>query len=532
MAFSKAYEPTLRFALTHPVLVLSIAFSSLAASAIILSERGSEFLPELNEGALYLTFTLPSNMALSEGRKLAPRIASILDRFPQVESHLSQLGRPEDGTDPTLANNLEFFVKLRPREQWPEETRNIAELISALQRALSTITGLDVNFSQPIRDNVNENISGQFGQIALKIYADDLKQLQETAEAIKEVLSKVDGVADLGIVKSGEVPQLRIQPRRGELGRFGVTMDQFQSFVASALGGQRVGELWEGEKVFQVIVRLPEAARDSIEQIGSLRVPTSDGALVPLSMLADISVGYGRASINRENGQRYVGVRMNVRGRDMGSFVADAQAQVKSSVRLGQGTTLVWGGEFESKERAGRRLLLVTPLAIGITLALLAQAFGSLSLAVLVLVHVPLALVGGALGLWLFDMPISIAAAVGFIALVGQASLNGVLVLSSIEERRQRGEPLDQAIKEGALERLRAVLMTAALAALGLVPAAFSRSMGAETQQPIAVVIVGGTLSAALLTLVVMPVSYRLWALAVERLRVRRMIKLNESPLI
>jgi heavy metal efflux system protein len=515
----RAYAPALSFALAHPLLVLSLALGSLAGSAVVLRDRGSEFLPELNEGALYLTFTLPSNMALSEGRAVSPRIAAILDRFPQVESHLSQLGRPEDGTDPTLANNLEFFVKLRPREQWPRETPNIGALIAAMQSALTNIPGLDANFSQPIRDNVNENISGQFGQIALKIFADDLKPLQATAESVKRVLSRVRGVADLGIVKSGEVPQLHIQPRRHALGRFGVSMEQFQSFVASALGGTVVGELWEGEKVFDVVVRLPEASRDSVEQIGALRVPTGDGALIPLSFLADVSVGYGRASVNRENGQRYVGIRMNVRGRDMGSFVAEAQAKVQREVHLTRGTTLQWGGEFESKERAGKRLVLVAPLAVLLTLGLLAQAFGSVALALLVLVHVPFALVGGALGLWLFDMPVSIAAAVGFIALVGQAALNGVLVLSSIEERRRRGEPLDDAIRAGALERLRAVLMTAALAALGLVPAAFSRSMGAETQQPIAVVIVGGTLSAAALTLIVLPVSYRLFALAVARLR-------------
>jgi cobalt-zinc-cadmium resistance protein CzcA len=515
---ARAYAPTLRFALARPLVVLTLALASLGGSAAVLRTRGTEFLPELNEGALYLTFTLPSNMALAEGRKIAPRIGAILDGFPQVEAHLSQLGRPEDGTDPTLANNLEFFVKLRPRETWPRDTETLGELIAALQRALARIPGLDVNFSQPIRDRVNENISGQFGQIAVKIFGDDVQRSQQTAEAVKRVLAAVPGVADLGIVQSGQAPELRIQPRRAALGRFGISMEHFQEFVSSALGGRVAAELWEGEKVFDVVVRLPETARDNVEQIGAMTVPTRDGALVPLSLLADVSLGYGRASINRENGQRYVGVRMNVRGRDMGGFVADARARVEREVHLAPGTTLVWGGEFESKERAGSRLLLMVPLACAVTLGLLVQAFGSLSLSLLVLVHVPFALVGGSLALWLFDMPLSIAAAVGFIALVGQAALNGVLVLSSIEERRQHGEALDEAITRGAMERLRAVLMTAALAALGLAPAAFSRSMGAEMQRPIAVVIVGGTLSAALLTLLVMPVSYQLWA----RLRTAR----------
>jgi cobalt-zinc-cadmium resistance protein CzcA len=509
---SRAYVPMLRAALKKPFLVLGIALIGLGISAEILRNRGSEFLPELNEGALYLTFTLPDNVSLQEGRKIAPRIAGVLEKFPQVEAYLSQLGRPEDGTDPTLSNNLEFFVKLRPREQWPKATPNIGSLITALHDALDEIPGLDANFSQPIRDNVNENISGQFGQIAVKVFADDLVSLQQTAEQIKKTIGKVPGVADLGIVKSGEVPQLRVHPRREALGRYGLSMEAFQDYVATALGGKPVGQFWEGERVFDVVVRLPEASRDSVERISSLRVPTETGALVPISALADVSIGFGRASINRENGQRYIGVRMNVRGRDMGSFVHDAQAAVAKNVKLPKGTSVMWGGEFESKERASKRLLLVVPIAIVITLGLLFNAFGSLGLAVLVLVHVPFALIGGALGLYFFQMPLSIAAAVGFIALVGQAALNGVLVLSSITEQQERGLPLDEAIVTGASERLRAVLMTAALAALGLVPAAFSRSMGAETQQPIAVVIVGGTLSAAFLTLLVMPVSYRLWA--------------------
>lgn len=517
---TRAYLPTLRAALARPLLVLLIALASLVASARILSNRGSEFLPELNEGALYLTFTLPSNISLTEGRRIVPVLDAIIDQFPEVEAHVSQLGRPEDGTDPTLANNLEFFVKLRPASEWPGDVRDIGTLIQRMNAAVSVVPGLEVNFSQPIRDNVNENISGQFGQIALKIYSDDLRDLQDTAEATKQVLATVPGVADLGIVKSGEVPQLRIKPKREMLGRFGLSMDDLQDFLSTALGGRVVGQLWEGDRSFDVAVRLPEARRDDVEEIRALRIPTSSGALVPLTSVADVDVAYGRASINRENGQRYVGVRMNVRGRDMGSFVDEARKTVAAKVPLKQGMTMEWGGEFESKERAMKRLALVVPVALVITLGLLFNAFRSLSLAALVLANIPFALVGGAVGLWAFDMPVSIAAAVGFIALVGQASLNGVLVVSAIEEKRKAGVELDSAIIEGARERLRAVLMTASLAALGLLPAAISREMGAETQRPIAVVIVGGTLSAAMLTLIVLPVMYRAAMLAAERLRI------------
>ncbi|EYF08340.1 efflux RND transporter permease subunit [Chondromyces apiculatus] len=515
---TRAYLPVLRAALRRPAVVLAAATLSLGGAGFILANRGSEFLPELNEGALYITFTLPSNTALDEGRRLVPTLATLVDGFPQVETRVSQLGRPEDGTDPKMANNLEFFVKLKPAAEWPADTPTLGALVDKMAATFGAIPGLEVNFSQPIRDNVNENISGQVGQIALKIYGDDLQQLQATAEAAKAAIADVRGVADLGIVKSGEVPQIQVHPDRHALGRFGLTMEELQSFLSTALGGQVVGTLWEQDRSFDVVLRLPRASRDTLESVAGLRVPTPGGGLVPLSSLAEVEVGYGRASINRENGQRYLGVRMNVRGRDLGSFVEEARAVVVDKVPLPAGMSVEWGGEFESKERAMNRLLVVVPLALVITLGLLFNAFGSMQLALLVLLNVPFALIGGALGLWLFEMPMSIAAAVGFIALVGQASLNGVLVLSAIDELRQKGLPLGEAIVQGARDRLRAVLMTAALAALGLVPAAFSKAMGAETQRPIAVVIVGGTVSAAILTLVVLPVMYQLMIQARARL--------------
>jgi cobalt-zinc-cadmium resistance protein CzcA len=514
---SKLYAPTLRGALRRPALVLAGAAISLAVGLGVLRTRGSEFLPELNEGALYITFTLPSNASLNEGRRMVPVISAILKEFPEVEAQMSQLGRPEDGTDPSMPSNLEFFVRLKPMSEWPKDVPTLGALIDRMNRKMAVIPGLDVNFSQPIRDNVNENISGQFGQIALKIYSDDLVDLQRTAEATKAAIEEVPGVADLGIVKSGEVPQIQIKPKREMLGRFGLDMQEVQSFVSTAMGGRAVGQLWEGDKSFDVVLRLPESTRDTVEEIAALRVPTSTGVLVPLDTLADVKVDYGRACINRENGQRYVGIRMNVRGRDLGSFVEDARRAVAAKVAQKPGTTMEWGGEFESKERAMKRLALVVPVALVITLALLFNAFRSIQLAMLVLLNVPFALIGGAIGLWAFDLNVSIAAAVGFIALVGQASLNGVLVLTAIEERRRMRVPLDEAIVQGALDRLRAVLMTASLAALGLIPAAFSKAMGAETQRPIAVVIVGGTISAALLTLIVLPVMYRLLIRVTER---------------
>jgi cobalt-zinc-cadmium resistance protein CzcA len=516
---ARRYDPTLRFCLKHPALLIGSVAVLLGGAAMVLPRLGSEFLPELNEGALYMTFTLPANSSLTEGRKLVPRITQLLQGAPQVESVLSQLGRPEDGTDPKLANNLEFFVKLTPPARWPRQTPTLGSVLDVLQRRIAEIPGIEVNFSQPIRDNVNESISGQQGQIAVKLYGDDLGALQAQAERVKAVIARVPGVADLALVKSASVLQVRVKPNRVALARYGMDLGDFQHVFQTALGGRPVADYWEGERKFDVVLRLPPADRDDVEKIRSLRVPVDGGLTIPLSALADVSTSVGRASINRENGRRYIGIRMNVRGRDMGGFVNEARDRVEREAPLGKGMSIDWGGEFENKERAMARLATVVPVALLITLVLLFKAFDSLSLAVLTLLNVPFALLGGVFGLWAAGFPLSVSAAVGFIALIGQASLNGVLVLSAIADRRGRGEPLDEAILAGARERLRPVLMTAGLAALGLVPAALSRGIGSETQRPLAVVIVAGTLSACALTLLLLPVMYRIWERLMERAR-------------
>lgn len=514
----RAYAPTLKFALRRPVLVLSLALAGLVSAGVMLPRLGSEFLPALNEGSIYMTFSLPPNVSLTEGRKLVPRITQLIEQAPQVEQVLSSLGRPEDGTDAKLANNLEFFVKLRPPGEWPKETPRLEDVMDALQRSIAGIPGLEVNFSQPIGDNVNESISGQQGQIAVKLFGEDLSALQELAEQVKSTISRVEGVADLGLVKSAPVLQVQVTPDRMALARHGMDMGEFQHVLQTALGGQPVSEFWEGERRFDVVIRLPSSSRDDVEKIRKLRVPVSGGITVPLEALAQVGSGQGRASINRENGRRYIGIRMNVRGRDMGSFVEEARQKVAQEVPLPAGVGLEWGGEFESKERAMNRLLTVVPVALVLTLLLLFKAFNSFGHAVVTLLNVPFALMGGVFGLFLAGMPLSVAAAVGFIALIGQAALNGVLVMSAIAGRREAGEPLESAILNGALERLRPVLMTAALAALGLVPACLSRGIGSETQKPLAVVIVAGTVSACVLTLVLLPVMFRMFAQGSERL--------------
>ncbi len=513
----RAYEPTLRFSLENPGPILTLAVLTLAASLVLLPRLGSEFLPELNEGALYVTFTLPGNISLTAGRKLTPRIKERLARTPEVVSMMSQLGRPEDGTDPTLPNNLEIFLKLKPLSEWRRGMHGLDDLVAEMERNLRDVPGIEYNFSQPIRDNVNENISGQFGQIAVKIYGDDLETLQDAAQKAQDAIATVPGAADLGIVKSGEMPQIAVRLNRDALARYDLDLGDVQDYIETAMAGHVASEIWEGEKRFDVTVRLPPSTREDVGSIRALRLPLKDGTLIPISAVADVRMATGRAAITRENGRRYVGVRMNVRNRDMGSFVAEARAKVAAAAPLPAGYEITWGGEFENQERAMARLKLVIPLSLLLTFLFLFSQFGTVRDCLLVLLNVPFALIGGVLGLALAGMPLSVSAAVGFIALLGQAVLNGVLMVSAIKARVENGEPLEAAVHGGARDRLRAVLMTALLAALGLLPAALSHAIGSETQRPIAVVVVAGTISAAALTLVVLPVTYYWAARLLER---------------
>jgi len=500
----RGYEPTLRWALSRPATVLILALGVFVSSMVLAPRLGSEFLPSLNEGALYAQISMPRNLSVTECRKLIPRMKELLRRTPEVESVLTQLGRPEDGTDPKLPNHLEAFIQLAPLDHW---RMGLDPLIGEMSKNLSEIPGIEFNFSQPIRDNVADNISGQPGQIALKIYGDDTSQLEQLGQQAKDLIAAVPGASEVALVRAGNVPQVAVDLDRGALARFGLDVADLQDEVETAMAGHTASELWEGEKRFDVTVRLPRVTREDVYAIRAVRIPTPDGTIVPLAALADVHLTSGRAAITREGGKRYLGVRMNIRGRDLGSFVAEARQKVQSSVRLPDGYSTEWGGEFENQERAMARLRLVVPLALIITFILLFSAFGGWLDATVILSHVPLALAGGIFALGVAGMTLSVSAAVGFIALLGQAVLNGVLVVAAIRARVAAGDGPEEAVWRGSIARLRAILMTALLAALGLVPAAMSHAIGSETQQPIAVVVVGGTLTAAALTLIVLPVS-------------------------
>ncbi|HEX3762822.1 MAG TPA: CusA/CzcA family heavy metal efflux RND transporter [Kofleriaceae bacterium] len=530
----RIHDPLLSLAMNNPLAVAVIAIGLLVGGWELAPRLGSEFLPELNEGSIYCTFTLPPTASLSDGRKLTPKIIALLrgetlpgmvqgavQPLPEVTEVLSQLGRPEDGTDAKLFNNLEVFIKLRPMRDWRPNIHTLDDIVAIQAANLKAIPGLEYNFSQPIRDNVNENISGQQGQIAIKIYGDDVGQLRALAEQVENEVQKVPGIVDVGIVKAAEQPVIAVNPDRHALARWDQDLGSFQGYIETALSGHVASQLWEGEKKFDVTVRFPRSAREDLATIRELRVPLKDGSLIPVEALARVAMSHGPAAITRDNGKRYIGVRTNIRNRDLGSAIQEAQARVEQNVKFPTGYEITWGGEFENQERAMKRLQLVLPLSLLLTFFLLFSAFGSVWDAMLIIVNLPIALLGGLVGLGLATMTLSVSAAVGFIALLGQAVLNGVLVVSAIRARRDRGEDLWTATIEGTRERLRAILMTALLASLGLLPAAMSHAIGSETQRPIAMVVVSGTISAALLTLIVLPVSYY-WAGAARQWLQRR----------
>jgi len=506
-----AYRPALRWALGHRRTVMAGTAATLLLGVWLFGRLGTEFLPTLNEGALYVTITLPPTVSLNRGARLVvPRIRDAFLSFPEVKQLLSQLGGPDDGTDPAPANNLEFFVDLKPHDSWPRGM-TLDRLVGDMRERLAEIPGIEANFSQPIKDNIEENISGINGQVAIKLFGDDLDALRRSAVEVKRTLEQVPGVADLAVVHSAELPQVHVVVDRKAIARYGLNIADVQDVIETAIGGQTATTLWEGERHFDVAVRLTEAARATLDRIPDVRVATPDGAAqVPLGQLARVEISPGQAAVDREANMRFVGVKCNVRGRDLGGFVAEAQRRVAAQVSLPPNSFVTWGGEFENQRRAMGRLAIIVPVSVALILAILMRTFGSLACALLILATIPFALVGGVVGLDVAGLNLSVSACIGFIALMGQVVLNGVVLVSQINALRAEGLRLGAAVEAGATRRLRAVLMTALLAALGLLPAALSTEIGSETQRPLAVVVIGGLVSATLLTLLVLPVLYTL----------------------
>lgn len=504
--FKDLYAPALDWALHHRGGVVAAAVIGLGISLATVPRLGSEFLPELNEGSVWININMPPSISLGEASVMLSRIRRILRQFPEVDSVISKTGRPEDGTDPKLVNMAELLVDLKPPSEW---RRGISKekLIERMDRALSAIPGIEQSFSQPIRDNVLESISQIDGQIVIKVFGEDSATLRSEANRVLRVISPVHGVARAFLDRVGEIPQLQIEIDRQSASRFGLNVSDIQDVIETALGGKSATELWEGEKHFAVVVRLPESER-GLANLRKLVVDTPGGAHVPLDEVATFAVRGGAMNISRESGRRVAAISVFIRGRDMGSIVAEMKERVGSSIRLPPGYFLTWGGEFESQQRAMARLAVIVPVSVFLIFVVLFDTFKSVKNALLILLNVPFALIGGIFALLVTGIPLSVSASIGFIALFGQAVLNGVVMVSYFRQLRDSGMSAQEAVRRGSLIRLRTVLMTALLAMLGLLPMALSHGIGSETQRPLAIVIIGGLLSATVLTLFVLPTLY------------------------
>jgi cobalt-zinc-cadmium resistance protein CzcA len=467
---------------------------------------GSEFLPELNEGSIWLNVNLEPSSSVTEAQKMARLVRDAVRTVPEVETIITKLGRPEDGTDPKVASQMEALVDLRDEHEW-RQGHGKREILGEMEQALANIPGIVVSFSQPIRDNVLESISQIDGQIVIKISGDDLDVLHEEGLAVLSEARQVAGITKAFIDRDGQLPQYRIEIDRARAARYGLSIGDVETVMETALAGHDTTFLWEGERRFSVTLRLAEPDRE-LARIRDIPVSTGDGAFVPLAELATFRVVTGAMNIARENGRRVMAIGIFIKDRDMGSVVADLQGRVAEHVKLPEGYSITWSGEFENQERAMARLSWVVPLSILVIYLLLVDAFGSLKNATLIIANIPFAMIGGIFALLFTGIPLSVSAAIGFIALFGQAVLNGVVMVSHFNQLRQAGMPLRQAVVEGALGRLRTVLMTALLAMLGLLPMALSTAIGSETQKPLAVVVIGGLLTATLLTLIVLPTLY------------------------
>ncbi len=505
-----AYRPSLKIALAHPIAILVISVFGLAASLTLVPKLGSEFLPELNEGSIWINYNLPAGIAPSEVVKSVRRARQVLLEIPQVSRVVSQAGRPDDGTDPKPINMCEFLVDLKPETEWPKGLTK-EQILDKMGKALDALPGVEPSFSQPIRDNVLESISQIDGQIVVKIFGENSAEVKSQANKLLRVIEPVKGIARAFVDRAGSVPQLQVEVDRERAARYGFNIADIQDVIETALGGKTATQIWEGERKFGVVLRFREQERGDVEALGNLLLEAPDGSQVPLDQVAKIEVHDGVMNISREAGRAMAAVGIFIKDRDMGSLVAEMKQKVAANLKLPEGYNITWGGEFENQERAMGRLAAIIPISILLIFILLFQAFNSVKSAALVIINVPFALIGGILALYVTGIHLSVSAAIGFIALFGQAVLNGVVMVSHFNQLQEDGAAPYEAVLEGAMTRLRTVMMTSLLAMLGLMPMALSHGIGSEVQRPLAVVIIGGLISASLLTLIVLPSAFLLF---------------------
>lgn len=509
------YAPMIDWALQARRLVIGIAILLVAVSGLVATRLGSEFIPNLDEGDIALHALRIPGTSLSQAVEMQSALENRLKRFPEVDQVFAKIGTADVATDPMPPSVADTFVMMKPRKQWPDPRKPKAELVDEMNRAIQRdVPGSRYEFLQPIQMRFNELIAGVRSDVAIKIVGDDLDELAATADRVVDIVAKVPGAQDVQAEQVTGLPLVEIVPDRVRLSQLGINVADVQAVVAAATAGTEAGQIFEGDRRFDIVVRLPEAMRQDRSILDRLPVPLPDSGTgmrgsVPLSEVATISETTGPNQISREDGKRRAVVTVNVRGRDLGSFIGEVRSRVDAEAQLPEGYWVHYGGTFEQLQSATTRLQIVVPLTLLLIFALLFALFGSLKDAAIVFSGVPLALTGGVAALLLRGIPFSISAGVGFIALSGVAVLNGVVMLSFIRQLREEGRPLDDAIREGALTRLRPVLMTALVASLGFVPMALNVGIGSEVQRPLATVVIGGIISSTILTLLVLPALYR-----------------------
>ncbi|WP_298271112.1 efflux RND transporter permease subunit [Geobacter sp.] len=506
----ETYLPFLRQSLANPKKVLAITAGALALSLLLVPFLGSEFLPTLDEGSITVqSFRLPS-VSVTDTVRTSAAVEKALLSFPEVEKVVTRAGRAEIASDPMGIDISDIFVSLKPRGEW-KTAKTKEELVEKMRERLEKIPGMSFSFSQPIALRVDELISGVKSQLAVKLFGEDMEVLKGKGNEIAEVLKKVEGAADVQVEKVSGLAYLQVDINRDAIARYGINVSEIQEVLELAAGGKAVSELYEGQKRFAVALRFPTTLSDNPAKFGELLISAPNGARIPLKQLARVYTEEGPAQISRESGSRRIVVECNVSGRDLGSFVADAQKAIESKVKLAPGYYVTWGGQFENQQRAMARLSVILPISLALIFILLFSTFGSVRQAFLIILNVPFALIGGIVALFLRGLPLSVSGAIGFIALFGVAVLNGIVMVSYFNKLREEGTPLDDAVVQGAAVRLRPVLMTALVASLGFIPMALSHGTGAEVQRPLATVVIGGLITSTLLTLVVLPTLYRWW---------------------
>lgn len=503
----RPYLPLLRWSLDNRGKTLAAAVGALALSLALVPFLGTEFVPTLEEGSIMVRPVLAPSAGLDEMVRASGALERIVRGFPEVQDIVSLNGRAEAGGDPDPVNSAMTLVTLKPPDQW-KTGRSKAELVEAMEHSLAKYPGMALSFTQPIAMRVDELISGVRAQLAITLFGDDLDELVRVADRIRDVVARVPGADDLQIEQVTGQPQVQIKVDRAAIARYGLNVDEVLEVVETAVGGEEAGQVFEGVRRFDVTLRLQEAYRGDVDQIAALVLPGPGETSVPLSQVADVSVVTGPKQVSHDDGQRRIVIQLNVRGRDLGGFVAEAQRAIAQRVELPPGYRVTWGGQFENQQRAMRRLAIIVPITIGLIFLLLFSSFNSLKQAGLIVLNVPFALIGGIVALFVSGQYLSVPASVGFIALFGVAVLNGVVLVSYINSLRQEGLGPREAVYQGTLLRLRPVLMTAAVAILGLLPLLFSSGAGSEVQRPLATVVIGGLLTSTALTLLLLPTLY------------------------